>query len=265
MPTSAHERPHGKTSDTPAARKLMGRYEDKTVLITGGANGQGAQEARMWVAGGGRVLIGDVDDTAGTALAQELGERARFVHLDVSQESDWSAAMQCAQSDNGLHGLVNNAAIYQPQDLDDTSLASFERHVRVNQVGCFLGMQYAARLMRLGGGGSIVNISSTAGLRGSPGSFAYCATKWAMRGMTKSAALHLATDGIRVNSVHPGPIDTEMIRFRSEEAMRQRIAKVPLQRLGTADEVAAMVVFLLSDDSAYMTGAEISVDGGVSL
>lgn len=249
----------------PMQETPMDLYHDRTVLITGGANGQGAEEARRWVAGGGRVLIGDIDDEAGAALAQALGTRASFVHLDVAKDEDWQAAMQVARKGNGLHGLVNNAAIYQPQNLDDTSLAAFERHVQINQVGCFLGMQHAAREMRLSGGGSIVNISSTAGLRGSPGSFAYCATKWAMRGMTKSAAMHLAPDGIRVNSVHPGPIDTDMIKFCSAQAMQERIAKVPLGRLGRSAEVAAMVVFLLSDESAYMTGAEITVDGGVTL
>src|SRR6202007_2885136 len=159
----------------------------------------------------------------------------------------------------------NNAGIYQPRTLTETDTELFERHMRVNQLGCFLGMKAVVPLMAQSGGGSIVNISSVAGLRGSPGAIAYSATKWALRGMTKSAAVDLAPRRIRVNSVHPGPIDTDMIKIRGEEANRLRTEQVPMKRMGTAAEVAKLVLWLLSDESAYVTGAEISIDGGVSL
>jgi len=245
--------------------RQVARFTGKTVLITGGAKGQGAEDARRWVAEGGRVLIADVADDTGDALAADLGPLASYVHLDVSQDSDWASAMAAAAACGGLHGLVNNAGIYHPQSMQDTSLESFQRHVQVNQIGCFLGMKHAAELMANTGGGSIVNISSTAGLRGSPGSFAYCATKWAIRGMTRAAAGSLASLGIRVNSVYPGPIDTDMIKFRTPEQTKQRLSKVPMGRMGSCAEVAHIVIFLLSDESSYMTGAEIAVDGGVSM
>src|SRR6516162_1898637 len=144
----------------------------------------------------------------------------------------------------------------------ETDIELFERHTRVNQLGCFLGMKTVVPLMERSGGGSIVNISSVAGLRGSPGAIAYSATKWALRGMTKAAAIDLAPRQIRVNSVHPGPIDTEMIRFRTPEQTRERLQQVPMRRVGSADEVAALVLFLLSDASSYVTGAEVAIDGG---
>ena len=165
----------------------------------------------------------------------------------------------------GLNGLVNNAGIYRPATLMETDAELFERHFRVNQLGCFLGMKAVAPLMERSGGGSIVNISSVAGLRGSPGAIAYSATKWALRGMTKAAAIDLAPRQIRVNSVHPGPIDTEMIKIRTPEQNRERVQQVPMKRMGTAEEVAALVLFLLSDESGYITGAEVAIDGGAVL
>jgi 3alpha(or 20beta)-hydroxysteroid dehydrogenase len=170
-----------------------------------------------------------------------------------------------AESFGGLHGFVNNAGIYIPKPLLETDAELFERHVRINQFGCFLGMKAVVPAMERAGGGSIVNISSVAGLRGYPGAFAYSTTKWALRGMTKAAASDLAARRIRVNSVHPGPIDTEMIKIRGEEELRARVQQVPMKRMGTPEEVARLVLWLLSDESVYMTGAEISIDGGVSL
>jgi 3alpha(or 20beta)-hydroxysteroid dehydrogenase len=242
------------------------RFDGKVVLISGGARGQGAAEARMLVAEGAKVVLGDVLEAEGRALAQELGAAAAFVRQDVTEEADWARAVAAAESfGGGLHGLVNNAGIYLPRSLMETDAALFERHVRVNQFGCFLGMKAVVPAMERAGGGAIVNISSTAGLVGSPHAFAYCATKWALRGMTKAAALDLAVRGIRVNSVHPGPIDTEMLKVRTEEENRARVQRVPMKRQGTAEEVAKLVLFLLSDDSAYMTGSELAIDGGASL
>jgi 3alpha(or 20beta)-hydroxysteroid dehydrogenase len=243
----------------------MGRLQDKVVLISGGARGQGAAEARLVIAEGGRAVIGDVLEAEGRHLAGELGDNALFLLHDVSDEGDWVKAVEAAQSFGGLHGLVNNAGIYVPKSLLETDAALFERHFRVNQLGCFLGMKAVAELMERSGGGSIVNISSVAGLRGTPGSIAYGATKWAMRGMTKAAAIDFAPRKIRVNSVHPGPIDTEMLLMRSAEENQRRVQTVPMKRMGTAEEVAKLVMFLLSDESAYITGAEVAIDGGVSL
>lgn len=243
----------------------MTRFQDKVVLISGGARGQGAAEAHMLVAEGAKVVIGDVIEEEGRRLAAELGKAAVFVRHDVTQESEWARAVAAAEQMGGLHGMVNNAGIYIPRSLLETDTALFEQHVRVNQLGCFLGLKAVVGAMDRSRGGSIVNISSVAGLRGSPGAFAYSATKWALRGMTKAAAIDLAPHRIRVNSVHPGPIDTEMLKIRSAEQNQRRVQQVPMKRMGTAEEVARLVLFLLSDESLYITGAEVSIDGGVSL
>ncbi|WP_144640949.1 SDR family NAD(P)-dependent oxidoreductase [Bordetella genomosp. 13] len=243
----------------------MGRFDDRIILITGAAHGQGAEEATRCIEEGGIVFLADIDDEAGTALAGSLGARAHYLRLDVGQQADWQRAMAEIAKAGPLYGLVNNAAIYRPQPLLDTSVASFDQHVQINLRGSFLGMQHAARAMAAAGSGTIVNISSTAGLRASPGSFAYSATKWGLRGMTLSAAAGLAAQGIRVNAVYPGPIDTDMLKVKTADELAARVKRVPMARLGTCSEVAAAVLFLLSDDSAYMTGAELTVDGGATL
>jgi 3alpha(or 20beta)-hydroxysteroid dehydrogenase len=243
----------------------MARFNGKVVLISGGARGQGAAEARMLIAEGARVVIGDVLDADGRRLAEELGSAAAYVHQDVTEEKDWADAIATAERMGGLHGMVNNAGIYIPRTLLETDVALFERHFRINQLGCFIGMKAVVAPMERSGGGSIVNISSVAGLRGSPGALAYSATKWALRGMTKAAAIDLAERRIRVNSIHPGPIDTEMLNVRTAEENERRLQQVPFKRMGTAEEVAKLVLFLLSDESSYITGAEVTIDGGVSL
>jgi 3alpha(or 20beta)-hydroxysteroid dehydrogenase len=243
----------------------MNRLAGKIILISGGARGQGAAEARLFVAEGAKVVIGDVLEAQGERLASELGEAAVFVRQDVTQEDDWERAVNAAIGLGGLHGLVNNAGIYQPKTLMETETALFERHMRVNQLGCFLGMKAVVPPMERSGGGSIVNISSVAGLRGSPGAIAYSATKWALRGMTKAAAIDLAPRKIRVNSVHPGPIDTEMLSVQTPEQSQRRLEAVPMKRRGTAEEVASLVLFLLSEESGYITGAEVAIDGGTTL
>jgi len=243
----------------------MDRLKDKIVLISGGARGQGAAEARLFAAEGARVVIGDVLEAEGKQLAEELGAAAVFVRQDVTKEEDWDAAIAAAKALGGLHGLVNNAGIYQPKTLMETDAALFERHMRINQLGCFLGMKAVVPLMEQSGGGSIVNISSVAGLRGSPGAIAYSATKWALRGMTKAAAVDLAPRKIRVNSIHPGPIDTDMLKVRTPEQNRERLTRVPMNRMGTAEEVSRLVLFLLSEESGYITGAEVAIDGGATL
>jgi 3alpha(or 20beta)-hydroxysteroid dehydrogenase len=242
----------------------MARFDGKVILISGGARGQGAAEARQLVAEGAKVVIGDVLEREGRDLARQLGNSCAFVRHDVTSEEEWAQAVQTAESFGPLRGLINNAGIFQPKSMLETDTALWERHVNINQFGCFLGMKAVVPAMERAGGGSIVNISSVAGLRGSPGAFAYSATKWALRGMTKAAAIDLAPRHIRVNSVHPGPIDTEMLKVRTAEQNTARLTQVPMRRMGSADEVAQLVLFLLSDDSTYITGAEVAIDGAVS-
>jgi 3alpha(or 20beta)-hydroxysteroid dehydrogenase len=244
----------------------MPRLQNKIIIITGGARGQGAAEARLFVREGARVIITDVLEAQGAQLARELGQdNAVFVRHDVSSETDWQKALETAAALGGLHGLMNNAGIYQPATLMETDAALFERHMRINQLGVFLGMKAVVPLMERSGGGAIVNISSVAGLRGSPGAIAYSATKWAVRGMTKAAAIELAPRGIRVNSIHPGPIDTPMLDVRTAEQNARRLEAVPMKRRGTPEEVADLALFLLSDESRYITGAEVAIDGGATL
>jgi 3alpha(or 20beta)-hydroxysteroid dehydrogenase len=234
------------------------------VLITGGARGQGAAAARAVIAEGGTVLIGDVLDDLGRALAASLGAAATFVHLDVTSEADWERATTAADGLGGLHGLVNNAGVYVPRSLEETDTALWQHHVDVNQFGVFLGMRACVPVMERSGGGSIVNVASAAALRGSQRAFAYCATKWALRGMTRSAARELAAKNIRVNCVCPGVVDTEMISQWSTDERTARLGAIPMQRAGTAEEMAELILFLLSSKSAYMTGAEIAADGGLT-
>jgi 3alpha(or 20beta)-hydroxysteroid dehydrogenase len=242
----------------------MARFDGKVVVISGGARGQGAAEARLLVAEGAKVVIGDMLDDEGAKLARQLGSAATYLHHDVTSEADWAHAVTSAEARGGLHGLINNAGIYQPKPLLETDIELWERHIRINQLGCFLGMKAVVPAMERSGGGSIVNISSAAGLRGSPLAFAYSATKWALRGMTKSAAMDLAKRNIRVNSVHPGPIETDMLKAWAPDWREQRLSMVPMHRTGTADEVARLVLFLLSEESGYITGAEVAIDGGAT-
>ncbi len=183
----------------------------------------------------------------------------------MTKSEEWETVVQAARSLGRLHGLVNNAGIRQIGRLLETSEASFMRHVAVNQLGCFLGMQHVAKALIEPDGGSIVNISSTAGLRGAPHIIAYTATKWAVRGMTKAAALDLAEHNIRVNSLHPGRIESPMQDIYTSQELEQRAMTIPAKRFGTPEDVTGAVLFLLSDESCYVTGAEFPVDGGFSL
>jgi len=244
----------------------MGRVAGKVVLVSGGARGQGEAEARLLAREGARVVIGDVLDEAGQKVAAELGDSAAYQRLDVRSARDWERAIAAAEQRFGrLDGLVNNAGISRSGAIEAMPLESYLEVISVNQVGCFLGMKTAIPALRRAGGGSIVNISSIAGLRGVAGMSAYCASKFAIRGMTKAAALEVGHDGIRVNSVHPGTIDTPMVSG-PEFANVDKAAyfrKQPVPRIGTSEEVASLVVYLISDESAFATGSEFVIDGGV--
>ncbi|KAA5825893.1 glucose 1-dehydrogenase [Saccharopolyspora hirsuta] len=241
------------------------RLAGKVAIITGAARGQGAAAARRFVAEGARVLIGDVADEAGKALADELGPDAVYQHLDVSSEDDWVDAVRAAGELGRIDVLVNNAGVLHFSELADTSLADYERVIRVNQIGTFLGMREVIPAMS-DGGGSIINVSSVEGLGGMPLLVAYSASKFAIRGMTKVAAMELGKHGIRVNSVHPGAIDTRMIpdAVGGEVPMEHVGKRVALGRVGQPSEIADLVVFLASDESSYCTGAEFVADGGAT-
>jgi 3alpha(or 20beta)-hydroxysteroid dehydrogenase len=241
----------------------MGRLDGKVAIISGGARGQGAAEAALFVAEGARVVIGDVLDAEGKETAATLGDAAAFVHLDVTDEDSWQGIVAETEARFGPAGvLVNNAGVLSFGRVDQIELAEFERLMRVNVHGVFLGIKSVAPSMRRAGGGSIVNISSTSGLQGLPFLGAYVASKWAVRGLTKTAAIDLGADGIRVNSVHPGGIDTPMIAGSNDDAPFYR--RLPVPRMGTSEEVARAVLFLASDESSYTTGAELAVDGGAT-
>lgn len=240
-----------------------GRLEGKVALITGAARGQGEAEARLFVAEGASVVLADVLDEEGAKVAASLGPSAAYVHLDVGSESDWAAAVSLAESSFGpVSVLVNNAGVLLFQAIHKTTLEEWERVQRVNVTGTFLGIKSVTRSMTSAGGGSIVNISSTAGLQGLPYVGAYVASKWAVRGLTKTAAIDLGPRGIRVNSVHPGGIDTPMVAGTDKDAPFYK--RLPVSRMGSPDEVARAVLFLASDESSYTTGAELAVDGGAT-
>lgn len=245
---------------------MAGRLEGKVALISGGARGMGAEEARRFAAEGASVVIGDVLEEEGGKVASEIGEAAVFVHLDVTSVEQWSRAVQLAGEHFGqLDVLVNNAGILRFTPMEATSLEEYETVMRVNATGCLLGMQAAIAPLRAAGGGSIVNISSVAGLEGIPGALSYTASKFAVRGMTKVAAYELGRDGIRVNSVHPGGVDTPMVRQGADPAAMQEAAyHTPIPRIGQPEEVAELVLWLASDASSFCTGAEFVIDGGLT-
>ena len=239
----------------------MGRLEGKVCLITGAARGQGAEEAKLFAREGGLVWMVDVLDEQGEALAGEIG--ATYRHLDVTSERDWEAIVDEIRLTAGsLQVLVNNAGVFPLNRMVTTSVEEYQRTMDINALGVFLGMKTCAPPLIESGNGSIVNISSVAGMRASVGSFAYGASKWAVRGMTKTAAVELARKGVRVNSIHPGVIETPMV---ADVPNVDKVAgRAPLGRSADAAEVASLALYLASDESSYSTGAEFVVDGGLS-
>ncbi len=244
----------------------MGRLSGKVAIVTGGAQGQGAAIVRGFVDEGAQVVIADIADDEGEVLAKELGDAAVFAHHDVTSEADWDATVATGRERfGGLDVLVNNAGILMFAELTATSLGDYERVIRVNQFGTFLGMRAAVAPMAERGGGSIINTSSIEGLGGMPFLVAYTSSKFAIRGMTKAAAMELGPQGIRVNSVHPGMIDTGMTRVHGgDAAMEWGGQRVALKRVGLPADVVGMYVFLAGEESAFCTGGEYVVDGGAT-
>ena len=245
------------------------RLEGKVAIITGGARGQGATEARMFAQEGAKVVIGDVLDDQGMqveAEIRELGGEAVYLHLDVASENDWQRAVDAAEQRFGkVDVLVNNAAIVLRKDIEETTGDDWDNIMAINAKGVFLGTKAVIPAMRRAGGGSIVNISSISGLV-SIGPPAYIATKGAVRLFTKSTAIQYAAENIRANSIHPGSVDTEMRRGglidQTEEEIQERLDQIPLGRIGTTEDISYGALFLASDESSFMTGSELVIDGG---
>jgi 3alpha(or 20beta)-hydroxysteroid dehydrogenase len=240
----------------------VGRLSGKVAIITGAADGQGEAEAKLFVAQGAKVAITDIQ-ASGQQVAAELGDSAFFMRQDVGDSGAWTEVVaETLRRFGKVDALVNNAAMFNPKSLVDTSAEEMEQHFRINQLGVFLGMKSVIEPMRAVGGGSIVNISSVSGLRNIPGQFAYAASKWAVRGMTGNAAAELAKLGIRVNAVYPGLINTPMLAGNSPETNARFARSIPIGRMAEPGEVAEVVAFLVSDAASYVNGAEIAVDGG---
>ncbi len=244
----------------------MGRLQDKVAIITGGARGMGRATARIFSAEGAKVIISDVLDQEGEELAQELEGSAIFCHHDVTDEKNWQEVAAKAEAEFGkIDVLVNNAGILMFKSIAETEKQEFERVLGVNLVGTFLGIKTIGPRMVVRKKGSIVNISSVDGMKGTNGLGAYSSSKWGIRGLTRVAAMEFGHYGVRVNSVHPGGINTIMSnpKFAPREVIDKDYAHIPLQRIGEPEEVARLTLFLASDDSSYLCGAEIAVDGGM--
>lgn len=245
------------------------RLEQKVAIVTGGARGLGASVARLFVAEAARVVIADVNDAGGQGLAESLGPNACYVHLDVTSESEWQHAIDSTRDRFGNPTvLVNNAGIYRPAPMESVSVDDYMQTIRINQLGTFLGMRSVIQPMKEAGGGSIVNIASTAALQGLAHALPYVASKFAVRGMTKTAALELAPLRIRVNSIHPGGMATPMISELHgtdvDDLAKREMASIPMRRMSVPEEIARLVLYVASDEASYSTGGEFIADGGLT-
>jgi len=244
----------------------VGKLKDRVAIVTGGARGQGAQHARRFLDEGAKVVITDILEEEGQALAAELGDNCKFIKHDVTQADEWEKVVTETEDTFGaVNILVNNAGIVIMKEIEEQTEEEYRRVIDINQVSVYLGMKAVLPSMKKTNNGSIINISSINGLRGAAGTSAYDSSKFAVRGMTKSAAMEFAKYNIRVNSVHPGAIETPMIATaENQEQIQALIDTVPLKRVGQPDDVSKLVVFLASDDSDYCTGSEFTIDGGVT-
>lgn len=245
---------------------MMGRLDGKVAIITGGARGMGASHAKRFLEEAAKVMITDILEKEGEAMSSELGGNIKFMKHDVTKASEWEKVVAETESAFGpVSILVNNAGIALLKPLDEITEEDYRKVIDINQVSVFLGMKYVHKSMSKAKNGSIVNISSVSGLRGNTGSVAYDASKFAVRGMTKSAAIELGAEGIRVNSIHPGIIETPMIMQEdAKDAVRELAKDVPLKRTAQPVEVSNLVVYLASDESSYSTGSEFVIDGGMT-
>ncbi len=245
---------------------MAGRLDGKVALISGGASGIGAAHARVFAAEGARVVIGDIQEAKGQQVAADVntnGGEAVFVHLDVTDENDWQNAVHEAVARFGkLTTLINNAGVYWPGGVEEETRDKWQKMIEINQTGVWLGMKTALPALRASGNAAIVNISSLYGLIGSPGSIAYHASKGAVRLMSKAAALEYVRQGIRVNSIHPGQIDTPILAGLTPEQDAQIKEVTPMGRLGRPEEIAYGSLYLCSDEASYTTGTELVIDGG---
>lgn len=245
----------------------MGKLTGKVAIITGGARGMGAATSRLFIEQGAKVAIADILEDQGIVLAAELGENARFFKLDVTSEENWAEVVAATEQAFGpVDVLVNNAGVLLFKTILETTKADFEKVLGVNLVGELLGIKAVAAGMIERGRGSIINLSSVDGMKGANGLAAYASSKWGVRGLTKVAAMELGHNGVRVNSVHPGGVDTIMTNHNgtSRDELNKSFVSIPLQRVGAPEEVAAATAFLASDESSYIHGAEIVVDGGMT-
>ena len=244
----------------------MGRLDGMVAIVTGAARGQGEAEARLFVREGARVVLTDILTDQGAQVAADIGAAARFASHDVASPEGWADVVRTTLDAFGrIDILVNNAAIVRALRLEDTEPEVFERLFRVNQLGVYLGMRAVVEPMKKAGGGSIVNIASVAGLKGAGSLFAYASTKWAVRGMSKAAALELARYKIRVNTICPGVIDTPMNDGNSERMMEVLLKTTPMRRMGQPNEIAEAALYLASSAAGFVTGADLTVDGGMAL